>query len=1257
VLRAALFEAGGQYFAADVDGDGASELICSANYDVKVRKWKDNALAPAETWKTGFCSANLVPGDYNGDNKTDMLCRMMAAPLAVAGTGGFQSDLMKEAFNGLGGSTELTYATSASFANTNGPPPKYTVATSTTKDGRGNNATTSYTYSGGYMDWWERRFLGFGYVKQTLPCIDGETACPYVETWLRQDLASAGKPSTIKRRDGAGNVLTTMTYEYLTNGSTVPRTSVPSGEWTHIYSGSTGECSTWPCSQGKRVYTQHKYDAYGNRIRTWLHGDYDAGNDETTTAWDFYPNTTAYIVGKFGRQQQFAGIGLTGQKLTETRFHYDGGGWSTPPTQGYVTQVSNWLNTNGSYPAKSFSYDNWGNQISATDETGRMVTSTYDSTYHEFPTSTSNAAGEAEVFQWDALCGTPSQRTDANGQVTTFQTDALCRPTQTLQPLGAFELRSYVNIGNPATQHIRIESPSPSPEGGSGNHWALRYFDGLGRTYRASSKGPGPQAIETETSHTPRGRVRTTTAPFYAGDLQQTTTYSHDSFDRPVAVTHPDSHQVTKSYGLLSTTTVDEHGHDSTSRTDVYGRPTVSEQQLAGQTLETQYSHDLLGRMTGMTDPLGNTWSWTFDSLGRNVQNSDPDAGVWTATFDAAGRMTTQRDAKAQQTTFTYDSVGRLATKSNSAGTVTFTRSEPRSGYYNVGQVTTVSSPGTSLKYDYDALGRQVRTTRNMLGYDIAAHRRYDARGLLKGITYPDNDEIGTTTNPLRYDAAGRPKLIPGIVTDVQYDAAGRPVQQTNANGTVTNRTYSPERGFLTGISTTGGSTIQNLSYDIDPAGLAGAVSSPFANESWSYGYDDLHRMTSSLSPSNPSESQTFQYDAIGRITFNSRIGYYTYPPGGSPRPHAPTDVAGGAMTYDSNGNLLSGESRTFTWNAENLPTQINTTQFQYDGLGERIQKTTGSTTVAYPLGDDLEVVNGTTLTKYVSMDGLGVVAKRVGVAPSVTTYWLHSDRLGSIQAITNASGAVVQRRTYRAYGDKIAESSSHAESRSWIDQRTDPETNLTYLHARYYDSALGMFLSPDPIGPSGGLNSYAYASGDPVNRSDRSGLKDRLACHPLYGGGAGCDGGGGYDSGHYFIPGGGIGVSSGNPALDETNRVYQQFEANRGSSTDTLTYPDGSTQTIVRRADGSVTVAYGGGSATVAHGGGSTATEQWGGCSEGGGGVGCSTNVTVRTAAGFFNNLPNTGVGVALGIGPYVLAGGSHFDALASTSVGNGAL
>ena len=40
--------------------------------------------------------------------------------------------------------------------------------------------------------------------------------------------------------------------------------------------------------------------------------------------------------------------------------------------------------------------------------------------------------------------------------------------------------------------------------------------------------------------------------------------------------------------------------------------------------------------------------------------------------------------------------------------------------------------------------------------------------------------------------------------------------------------------------------------------------------------------------------------------------------------------------------------------------------------------------------------------------------------------------------------------------------------SKGFIGERDDPETGLNYLHARYYDPALGRFISPDPWDPTG---------------------------------------------------------------------------------------------------------------------------------------------------------------------------------------------
>jgi RHS repeat-associated protein len=53
-----------------------------------------------------------------------------------------------------------------------------------------------------------------------------------------------------------------------------------------------------------------------------------------------------------------------------------------------------------------------------------------------------------------------------------------------------------------------------------------------------------------------------------------------------------------------------------------------------------------------------------------------------------------------------------------------------------------------------------------------------------------------------------------------------------------------------------------------------------------------------------------------------------------------------------------------------------------------------------------------------------------------------------------------------------------------------DPETNLYYYRARYYDPKIGRFISEDPIGFAGGKGSlYTYVGSDPANFADPEGL------------------------------------------------------------------------------------------------------------------------------------------------------------------------
>ena len=69
-----------------------------------------------------------------------------------------------------------------------------------------------------------------------------------------------------------------------------------------------------------------------------------------------------------------------------------------------------------------------------------------------------------------------------------------------------------------------------------------------------------------------------------------------------------------------------------------------------------------------------------------------------------------------------------------------------------------------------------------------------------------------------------------------------------------------------------------------------------------------------------------------------------------------------------------------------------------------------------------------------------------------------------------------------------------------------EARSNLIYLRHRNYDAETGSFLCKDPIGVTGGLNSYAYCRGNPVNNQDPLGLLTPAdtAAAALVGGGIG---------------------------------------------------------------------------------------------------------------------------------------------------------
>jgi RHS repeat-associated protein len=131
----------------------------------------------------------------------------------------------------------------------------------------------------------------------------------------------------------------------------------------------------------------------------------------------------------------------------------------------------------------------------------------------------------------------------------------------------------------------------------------------------------------------------------------------------------------------------------------------------------------------------------------------------------------------------------------------------------------------------------------------------------------------------------------------------------------------------------------------------------------------------------------------------------------------------------------------------------------------------------------------GTLLRRYVPGPGVDEpLAWFEGSAASTaaaTARYFHADALGSIVAVSDASGAAHSTYSYGPYGEASRLSGSRFK---YTGQITLPGVGLNYYKARMYAPLLGRFLQTDPIGTAGGMNIYGYVQGDPVNHVDPTG-------------------------------------------------------------------------------------------------------------------------------------------------------------------------
>ncbi|MFO0820040.1 MAG: FG-GAP-like repeat-containing protein [Pirellulales bacterium] len=724
--------------------------------------------------------------------------------------------------------------------------------------------------------------------------------------------------------------------------------------------------------------------------------------------------------------------------------------------------------------------------------------------------------------------GLIASRLDSLGRMTTYQYDAVGRPISVTYAADkedeSTERFEYDAAGN---QTAFID--------GNQHRWETTY-DVMNRVI--SRRDPLGNGVTT--AYDPMGNsIEQRDAAGYVTQLQ------FDARNRLISTTDPLGNQrlYTRDPEGNIVSERDPNGAVSTFVYDARNRQIRATDQL-GATTTTTYDPD--GNRVAIQDPLGNTTRWIVDSRDRVTSEIDPLGAKLLYTYDVADRLISRTDRNGRIVNYEYDGLDRMTRETwidVSGATV-----NDVSYTYNSKNLLSIEDTFSQLSFSYDARDRMatVSNVGTTEGPEFSLRYMYDgaenvvevadsidnASDVITSYVRDGRDQVaqilqsGAGSHEKRVDFSYDPRG--GISSVTRFDAlsGGLPrvvtTQSYDSNNRIDHIQHMRQRpGSHAGSVVTEPLVFFGLSYDQVGRPLqffdtsAGGVNEP--PEVTQYGYDAHGQLISVDHQSTVGLDEEYHYDLNGNRLFSSVSGG-TYVVGSANRL-----LSDGNSTYeyDGEGNLVkstdhaTGIVRHFTWDHRNRLIEIVDTddqgvevqrvRFSYDTLNRRISKEVTTPTgriVTYFVYDREDVI-----ATYVDTDGVegpasmaldqrflhGPAVDQVLAQEDAAGYvqWYLTDHLGTVRDLVHAPTGAIQQFTYDTYGNPLAYGGIEVGTRyGFTGRELDLETNLYSYRLRYYSSALGQFVSEDPLRFSvGETNLDEYAHNSPVQFVDPMGL------------------------------------------------------------------------------------------------------------------------------------------------------------------------
>lgn len=507
-----------------------------------------------------------------------------------------------------------------------------------------------------------------------------------------------------------------------------------------------------------------------------------------------------------------------------------------------------------------------------------------------------------------------------------------------------------------------------------------------------------------------------------------------------------------------------------------------------------RFAYDTELRLTTVTDPDGLTWRYEYDRVGRLIQETDFDGRAIAYRYDATGCLVQRAAPNGSEIRLTHDALGRLLTKDVDGAVTTFT-------YDRAGRLTGAAAPGSSLGVHYDAQGRLLEETVDgrtiRFTYDLAGYRT--TRTLPSGVV-----------STMAYDPAGNRTVLQtglrpgnrGHSIAFAHDAAGRELQRLLDDSTAFTFAWDNAGRLESQQVATPGSRSLERSYTYRIDGYPTGWRDRAQGTAHEVSLDNLGRP---LAVTGTNWREQYAYDAKGNQTEADWSGRRRDSTSG-PRSYNGNRISRAGRTsyvHDDAGRLverrikhLSGKQEVwrFSWDGEDQLTSCTTPdgalwRYTYDALGRRtakhrisedgsVEQSVFYTWDAYRLAEQHDTATATTTTwDYDGHEPLTQHEMRHLSDGEADTrfYALVTDLVGTPTELVDESGSIAGRATTNIWGDTTWSPNGSSTPLRFPGQYEDPESGLHYNCFRYYDPAVGRYISPDPLGLGAGPNPLGY--------------------------------------------------------------------------------------------------------------------------------------------------------------------------------------